>query len=100
MYIQTIYEGETIKSRRIIPDKGMIAHLTQMHIFKDCCKENISVTWHFPDDKSEKLGKTDGIEVWREGLHYIYTEVSEDNHFIGIDLIRDGEPVENPEPKW
>lgn len=100
MYIQTIYDGDTIKTRRVIPDKGMIAHLTQLHIFKDCCHEDVSVTWHFASDRDRELGKHDGIEIWRNGLHYIYTEVEEDNQFIGIDLIRDGKPVENPEPKW
>lgn len=99
MYIQTIYDGDTIKTRRIIPDKGMIMHLAQLHILKDC-GEDIKVIHHFPDDRSKALGKSDGYEIWRNGTHYIYFEVEEDNSFIGIALIRDGKPVENPEPKW
>ena len=87
MYIQTVYEGDTIKYQRVISDGTMVRMIAQLYFEKECGSA-IELNHHMRPDPHWRGGVSDGYEAKRGGLRYTFIEASE-----GFDIISNGQKV-------
>ena len=95
MYIQTIYDGDTIKYQRVISNGTMVGMIAQLYFERET-DDTIELKHHMRPHPHWRDGVSDGYEAMRGGLRYTFIEVSEDDDFFahdGFEIIINGEKV-------
>ena len=96
MFIQTVYDGDTIKYQRVVSNGNMVGMIAML-FFERETDNTIELKHHMRPHPNWRNGVCDGYEAKRGGLRYTFIEISENDSYFakdeGFDIIVDGEKV-------